>query len=164
MHFEYEITVDDYVASQVLYYKLKLGRKWTKRTITWFLLGFVLFAFAWTERSSSCDPILLAIIGVSCIYCGVRSLFPARYLRRAYHTANLAGKKYNADVNEDGFEVAADFCTWRIRWPGVKLKGEDQQVFILYSGSTLFMFGKNYLDGEQQQELRRLAGLPTPSR
>jgi hypothetical protein len=30
---------------------------------------------------------------------------------------------------------------------------------MLYSGGSIFIFGKKYLNEEQQQELRKLAGL-----
>jgi hypothetical protein len=93
------------------------------------------------------------------IYYGVGNFFPARHFRRAFHGAGLAGKKFKADVNEDGFEVTGDVCSWRIRWPGVQLKGEDERVIMLSSGGTIFMFGKKYLNNEQIQELRRLSGL-----
>jgi len=93
------------------------------------------------------------------IYSAVASLFPARYFRRAYLESDLAGKSFNADVGEDGFEVTGDQCSWRVRWPGVRVKGENEQVFMLYSHGTMFIFGKKYLNSEQQEHLRRLSGL-----
>lgn len=103
---------------------------------------------------------LLAAIGVWWIYAGIASLFLARHFRRAYQGAEVAGKRFTADVNEDGFEVKGEFCTWRVQWAGVRRKGEDTQVFMFYSQGTVFMFGKKYLSIEQQQELRRLSGIP----
>ncbi len=159
MHFEYEITADDYVGSQLLYYRLSLGSKLAKRIATWVLAGLFFLAVGWTERSSEWELILLTVVGGWCIYCGFRSAFPASYFRRAYEGADLAGKRFKADIDKDGFEVEGDLCAWRVRWPGVKLKGENERVFILFAANTIFMFGKNYLDEGQQQELRRLSGL-----
>lgn len=67
---------------------------------------------------------------------------------------------FSADVNENGFEIKGEFCDWRVRWPGVILKGEDKQVFIFVSGGTIFIFGTKFLNGEQQKDLRKLSGLP----
>ena len=74
----------------------------------------------------------------------------------------MAGKKYQAEMNEDGFEVNEDLRGWRVRWSGVQLKGESELVFILRSQGTIFMFGKRYLNSDQQRELRKLSGLPEP--
>jgi hypothetical protein len=74
----------------------------------------------------------------------------------------LAGKKFQAEVNEEGFEVVGDLRSWRVQWAGVSLKGENEHAFVLYSVGTVFMFGKKYLAAEQQQELRRLAALAAP--
>jgi hypothetical protein len=42
---------------------------------------------------------------------------------------------------------------------GVRGKAENEQVFMLHSHGTLFMFGKEYLDAEQREQLRKLSGL-----
>jgi hypothetical protein len=159
MHFEYEIPPDEFVASQLLYYKLSRGRKRILNAVGSTLLGLLLIVVAWDERAVDSVPFLLAILGAWFIYMGVVWSFPSKYFRRAYQKGELAGKKYQADLNQDGFEVAGDLRSWRVRWEGVRLKGENEQVFILYSAGTLFMFGKKYLSNEQQQELRRLSGL-----
>jgi hypothetical protein len=121
--------------------------------------GYHLVAFAWSEWSLNWTPALLALIGAWWIYSAVVSLFPTRYFRRAYPKSELAGKRFKADVGEDGFEVTGDQCSWRIRWSGVREKGENEQLFMLYSHGTLFVFGKEYLNSEQQEHLRRLSGL-----
>ena len=159
MHFEYEITADEYVASQLLYYKLSGGRKHSERAVQWILAGIIFVAVAWDERSLKWAPILVALIGIWWIYSAVASLFPARYFRRVYSKSDLAGKRFKADVNEDGFEVTGDVCSWRVRWPGVGVKGENERVFMLYSHGTMFMFGKKFLSSEQQDELRRLSDM-----
>ena len=51
MHFEYEITADQFVASQLLYYKLSGGRKHRERAVQWILAGIILVAIAWSEWS-----------------------------------------------------------------------------------------------------------------
>jgi hypothetical protein len=164
MHFEYEITVDEFVASQLLYFELSLGRKRVERAVQWFIAGFLFIAVGWFERSATWEPILVGSVGALCLYRGIRDLFKSRYFRRAYLTAGMDGKKFKADLNEDGFEVTGDLCRWRIRWPGVQLKGENERVFMLYAANTIFMFGKKYLNNEQEQELRRLSRLQASPR
>jgi hypothetical protein len=73
--------------------------------------------------------------------------------------SELAGKTFRADLNEDGFDVAGDTCSWRVKWQGVRWNGENERVFMLYSQGTVFIFGKQYLTTEQQTELRSLSGL-----
>jgi hypothetical protein len=164
MHFEYEIRPDEFVASQLLYLKLSSGRKHRERTVQWILVGIIFIAIAWNEWSLKWTPILVALIGAWWIYSAVASLFPARHFRRAYSKSDLAGKGFRADVGEDGFEVTGDVCSWRVRWSGVCVKGENEQVFMLYSHGTMFMFGKKFLSSEQKEELRRLSGLMPPER
>jgi hypothetical protein len=163
MQFEYEITADEYVASQVLYFKLSLGRKRVERGVYWILAGLIFIAVGWTGRSPNWAPILVVVVGAWWLYCGVANFFPAMHFRRAYGKAGMAGKRFKADLNEDGLEVTGELCSWRIRWAGVHLKGENEQVFMLYAANTIFAFGKKYLNNEQEQELRRLSGLQAPN-
>jgi hypothetical protein len=128
MHFEYEITPDLFVASQLLYYKLGSGRKHRERAFQWILAGVILAAIAWREWSVNWTSISLALIGAWWIYSAVKSLFLAPHYRRAYSKTDLAGKRFKADVAEDGFEVTGDECSWRVRWPGVRLKGENERL------------------------------------
>ena len=159
MQFHYEITADDYVACQLLHWKLTLGRKRRERILTWFLFSFSLLGVGWIERALSWAPVLVSIVGAFCIVSGFAALFPGRYLRRAYSHAHLDGKRFVADVNGDGFELAEEFCNWRVQWSAVHLKGENERAFILCSYGTIFMFGKKYLTADQQEELRKLSGL-----
>jgi hypothetical protein len=160
MEFEYEITADQFVASQFLYHKLTDGRKHRQSAVQWILAGILLLAVAWIERPClNWTDLVLTLIAVWWIYAGLVSLFPARHFRRAYFTSDLVGKRFKANVGEEGFEVTGDDCSWRVRWPGVRVKGEDAQIFMLYSHGTIFVFGKNHLNGEQQERLRRLSGL-----
>jgi hypothetical protein len=159
MHFEYEITADDFVASQLLYLKLSGGRKRVERVVNSFLAALIFMSTAWTERSHDLSPFLLAIAGAWCIYYGAVSLFPSRYFRRAYRKSYVAGKRYAAEITEEGFEVTGDLRSWRVQWPGVRLKGENEHVFVFSSYATLFMFGKKYLSSTQQQQLRKVSGL-----
>lgn len=146
-------------ASQLLYYKLGGGRKHRERAVQWILAGVILVAIAWSEWSLNWTPILLALIGIWWICSAGKSLFLTRYYRREYPKSDLAGKRFMADVGEEDFEVTGDECSWRVRWAGVRLKGENEQVFMLQSYGTLFIFGKEYLSTEQQEDLRRLSGL-----
>ena len=159
MNFEYEIGADEFVASQLLYHKLSGGRKRIERGVFWILAGLLCIAVAWTEWSHNWGPILAALSGALCIYSGFVTFFPATYFRRAYPRSLVVDKRFKADVTEDGFEVTGESCSWHIRWPGVQFKGENEQVFMLYSHGTIFMFGKKYLSSEQQQQLRKLSGL-----
>jgi hypothetical protein len=164
MRFEYEITPDEFAASQLLYYRLSGGRKWVEHAVGWIIAGLALIFIAWDERFVDTAQILLAAIGAWWIYCGVARFFPAWYFRRAYPKSDFAGKKFTVDANEDGFEVTADLYSWRVRWPGVRLKAENERVFMFYSQGTIFMFGKRFLTSEQQQELRMLSGAISQSK
>ena len=159
MNFEYEIGADEFVASQLLYDKLRRGRKRIELAVYSILAGLVCVVIAWNEWSHNWAPILLALVGASWIYSGAVGLFPAWYCRRAYPKSEVAGRSFKADVSEKGFEVTGDLCSRQVQWPGVRLKGENEQVFMLYSSGTIFMFGKKYLSSEQQQYLRKLSGL-----
>lgn len=169
LHFEYEIPPDEYVAAQLLYYKL-LGRERRRASAAfWILLGatFVVMAFnsrppAWArfDASATLPLVLLAAVGIWWMYAGVRILFPARYFRRAYRSFEFAGKSFSANVDEGGFQIAGEFFEWRVKWPGVRLKAEDRRVFMFLAGGTIYIFGKKFLSGEQQEQLRKLSGLP----
>jgi hypothetical protein len=122
-------------------------------------VGSFLIAVAWNERALKDVLVLLAIVGALCIYAGIASFFPAVHFRRAYPKLEMAGRRFKADMCEEGLEVTDDVCTWRVRWPGVRFKGENERIFMLYAANTIFMFGKKYLNSEQQIELRKLSGL-----
>ena len=159
MRFEYEITADEYAAGQLLYQELSRGRRRFVDAACWILAGLALIAIAWDGRVVDWAPIVLVGMGTICIYSGAVNLFPMRYFRRKYPDAELTGKRFEADVSEDGFEESGDYRSSRVQWRGVRLKGENDRVFMLYSGGSIFIFGKKYLNEEQQQELRKLAGL-----
>lgn len=164
MRFEYEITVDDFVAAQLLYYRLSEGRKQIERAFVWIVGGLFFCLVAWDEGHLSWAILLLAAIGIWWIWAGLVGLFPRWWFRRGYRESGLAGKRYRAEVCEEGFEVTGDVCTWRVRWQGAQVKGENKRVFVFYGANTIFIFGKKYLTGDQQEELRRLSGIsPTPA-
>jgi hypothetical protein len=159
MHFEYEIGPEEFVRSQVLYFKLSSGRK-RARGIAVAILGGLLFIFAAFSRTNfGWDDFFLILLALWWLYAGFQKLLPGPFYRRAYKSADLAGKKFKADVNDAGFEVSGEDCAWRVQWTGVRLKAEDERVFMICSTGTIFMFGRKYLTNEQQQEFRRLAGL-----
>src|ERR1700730_11395918 len=126
MNFEYEIPAEEYVASQLLCHRLKGGRKRIERAIYSILAGILCVAVAWNQWSHNWASILLALIGASWIYSGFVSFFPTTYFRRAYPRSEVVGKKFKAEVNDEGFEVTGDLCSWRVRWPGVQFKGENE--------------------------------------
>jgi hypothetical protein len=162
MHFEYEITADDFVAGQILYNRLNRGSRRLRlrdNPIAWILIGIFVILVAWSEGHLNWAPLLITALGAWLIYAGLVSLFPARYYRRLYRKTEMWGKKYIAEINDDGLEVTADACSWRAAWAGVKVKGENEKVFIAYSANTIFIFGKQYLNASQQQELRTLISI-----
>ncbi len=82
MQFEYEIPADEFVASQVLFYKLNGGRKRVEHAVGWIVGGLALIFVAWNERFLDSAQVILAAIGAWWIYSGTASFFPARYFRR----------------------------------------------------------------------------------
>ena len=55
---------------------------------------------------------------------------------------DLAGKKHHAEIDENGFSVDGDSCSWRVLWTEVLFKGEDNRVFMFNAKGSLFIFGK----------------------
>jgi hypothetical protein len=160
MQFEYEISVEEYVAAVTLYHKLSARRvRLYENPLVWILVGVFLVAVAWQEKTFNWGPALLILFGIWWIFAGLVSLFPARYFRKTFQKQESWGNRFKADLDEDGFAVEADLCAWRVRWQGVKVKGEDDLVFMFYSANTVFSFGKRFLDTSQQEELRRLSGI-----
>lgn len=161
MEFEYEISAEDYAAASILYYRLSRKRA---ANGGWFLAGTFLLVIGLIERERGLSPILLGAIGVWWIWAGVARVFPGdslrRHYRKYYQHLKLEGKKYRASLNEDGFQVVGDHSSWNNRWTDVSPKGEDNRIFMLFAHGVLFIFAKRYLPDEQQQALRRLAGLP----
>ncbi len=117
--------------------------------------------FGWPE-------FLLAVTSPLWCYAGVSSLFPGvfkKYLQTCLSRITSAcAKGFRAAMNQSGFEVTEDSCSWRVQWPAVTMRSEDVKVFLLCSYGSMFIFGKRYLTGEQQQELRVLSGLGPPPR
>lgn len=160
MNFEYKITVDEYAAAQSLYHRMNGGRKRVHNAIVWILAGAFLAIVAWNQRPPDWAQFLLAAIGARVIYAGIMGLLlPPRYFRRHYAASELIDKTFKAEVTWDGFEVAGDMCSWRVQWQGIRLRGEDKRVFMFCSFGTIFMFGKQYMTNEQQENLRSLSGL-----
>jgi hypothetical protein len=160
MQFEYEISVDEYVAAVALYHKLSGRRvRLHENPIVWIAVGVFFILVAWQEKTFNWGPVLLTLLGIWWIFAGFMGLFPTKHFRRTYQEAEFWGDRFKADLDEDGFGVEADLCAWRVRWRGVKVKGEDDLVFMFYSANTVFSFGKRFLDESQQEELRRLSGM-----
>jgi hypothetical protein len=130
----------------------------------YFIFGGLLLIVGFVERERGMSPLLLVAFGALMIWLGVVSFFPRlssrRNYRRHYRELGIEGKEYQADVTEEGLNIAGDETTWRREWADISSKGEDRQLFMLYSRGTLFIFAKRYLTDEQQRELRSLAGLP----
>jgi hypothetical protein len=157
MQFDYEIPVEEYTAGQVLYYKACAKGRLVKRALSWVLLGLFSVFIAASRWVVDWAPILLLLTGALFIYWGIVSLFPRRHYRRHYPESGLAGTSYHAELDEHGFSVKGDGCSWRVLWTDVLFKGEDNRVLMLSGEGTIFVFGKKYLTDDQQKEIRRLA-------
>jgi len=151
--------VDEFAAAQLLYYKAQSQSRLVKRAVGWMLLGVFFFLIA-VFRWAGFGPILLMLTGAWFICGGITSLFPTRHYRRAYPESGMPGKRYHAELDENGFSVAGDSCSWRVSWTEVSVKCEDQRVFLFTAKGTLFIFGKKYLTEEQQKDIRRFAAMP----
>lgn len=166
LQFQYEIPLDEYVAAQTLYYRSLDRTRHIGRAARWLIAGVGLVVIASNSSSLSWAPndswtswsvVLLAAIGIWWSYAGIRMLFPARHFRRAYRSFQFAGKSFKADMDENEFRIAGEFIEWRVKWPAVQTKSENERVFIFVAGGTIFIFGKKFLSSDQQQELRKLA-------
>lgn len=158
MQFEYEIPAEEYAAAQVLYYKTWSKGKVVKRACAYIVLGLFYVLIAIARWAPDWPPILVLFTGVLFIYAGTATLFPRRHYRRYYSQSDLVGKKYRAEIDESGFSVNGDGCSWRVLWTEALHKGEDNCVFMFCAKGTIFIFGQKYLTGEQQQMLRQFAG------
>ena len=160
MEFNYDIPVEEYAAAQALYYKAVHKGQHLKRALGWVFLGafFVLIAvFRWV---TDWQPILLLLTGAWFFYVAIGLLFPTRHFRKYYPESGLAGKNYHAEVDEHGFSVEGDGCSWRVPWTESRFRGEDERVFMFSGKGTIFIFGKKHLTHEQQNEIRQLAAMP----
>ena len=154
MQFDYEVPIEEYAAGQVLYYKARFKGLFVQRALLWIFLGLFFVLLVGFRQGTDLLRILFLIIAAYFVYIGVTHLFPTRYCRRYYPKSGLAGKVYHAEVDETGFSVIGDGCSWRVPWPEVRLKGEDPRVFMFTAKGTIFMFGKRYLTDEQQKAIR----------
>jgi hypothetical protein len=166
MQFEYEIGFEEYVAARHLSHRLSGRKRRVFRPALSFLTSFTFFLYAYSIRAARPMALLFVIIATIWLAAGLAYLLPvlsgrpALSSERAYRFSGVSGQRYRADVNEEGFRVESALRSWEVRWPAVRLKGEDDRIFLLRSGHTLFVFGKKYLDSDQQQELRRLCKFP----
>jgi hypothetical protein len=166
MQFEYEIGFEEYVAARHLSHRLRGRRRRLLRPALSFLTSATSLFYAYSIRATRPMALLFVLIATVWLAAGLAYLLPVLFGRpalsseRAYRFSGVAGHRYRADVNEEGFRIDSALRSWEVRWPAVGLKGEDDRIFLLRSGHTLFVFGKKYLDSDQQQELRKLCGLP----
>ena len=158
MQFEYEIPVEEYAAAQVLYYRAWSKGQIVKRACAFIVLGLFYVFIAFARWAPDWPPILVLFTGNVFIYLGIATLFPTSSYRRYYPKSDLVGKKFRAEIDESGFSVNGDGCSWRVLWTETLHKGEDNRVFMFSAKGTIFIFGKKYLTGDQQQTLRHFAG------
>jgi hypothetical protein len=158
MRFEYQIPMDVYVACQLLHYKVT-NPNHARDGLAWMALGSGFILVAWIEGRLGWAPVLLALTGAWFVYCAFGMLFLKRHYRRAYRSTNVAGETYIAEVRSDGFDVRHPSYSWSVQWSAVQVKAEADCALMLASECTIFMWGKQYLTEEQQEQIRLLAGL-----
>jgi hypothetical protein len=154
MQFNYEIPADEFIAAQIAFHTAKDKHRLIKRALGYMLLG-VVFGLSAIFRYPDLGPLLLLLSAAYFICVGIGNLFPQRLFRNAYQQSAVEGNRYQAELDESGFLVSGDSCSWRVAWNEVHLKGENKRVFIFYAKATIFIFGKKYLTDEQQREIRR---------
>lgn len=157
MQFDYEVPIEEYAAGQVLYAKARSKGVFVQQVLLWTSLAVFFVLLVASRFGADWLRILFLLIAAYFFFFGIRFLFPTRYFRRHYPKSGLAGKNYHAELDEDGFSVIGDACHWRIRWPEVRLKGEDNLVFMFTGKGTIFIFGKKYLTDEQQRTIRQFS-------
>ena len=154
MQFNYEIPADEFVAAQIVLHTAKDKSRLVKRALGYTLLGVFVGVIA-LFRYPDLGPLILLVVAAQYIYTGIINLFPQRHFRKGYPQSELAGKSYQAELDEEGFLVSGDSTSWRVPWSEVHIKGENKRVFMFYAKATLFIFGKKYLSDEQQRDIRR---------
>jgi len=162
MHFDYEISLEDYSAGMAAFTTSRLRANLIKlqdNPVAWIFLGLLLIVIAWEHHTVDWAPLIIACTGAWLLYAGGRVFFPKRYLTGHYDMSALKGQKFSADIGVDGFETGNELQKSHVLWAAVKLKGENKRAFVLYTGSNLHIFPKCYLSSEQQEEFRRLSGL-----
>jgi hypothetical protein len=159
MQFSYEISVDEYSAAQTLYYKACTKRQPFTAGLGWTFVGLLFLSIAVFGWVADWAHFLLLLTGGWFTYGGIAGLHVKRHYHKFYRAAGLAGKKYQVELDGDGFFVNGDGCNWRVQWPEVLFKGEDNRVFMFSAKGTLFIFGKKYVTGEQQEVIRQYAAL-----
>jgi hypothetical protein len=159
MQFEYEISVEDYAAAQVLYHKACVKGQFVSRPLAWGLFGLFFVLIAILRWETDWAPVLVLLTGGWFIYCAITMAFPMRHYRKFYPLSGLAGKKYHAELDANGLSVNGDGCSWRVPWAETLLKGEDKGIFMLCGKGTIFIFAKKYLTDEQQREIRGFAAI-----
>jgi hypothetical protein len=159
MQFDYEISADEYAAAQTLYYRVYRKGKLFQWALGRVFLGLFFVLIGVPEWAVDWGPILLLLTGIWFIHGGIISLFPTSYYRSAYPESRLAGKKYHAELDKNGFSVTGDSCSWRVLWTEAPLKGENKCVFMFSAKGALFIFGKQYLTDEQQNDMRQFAAI-----
>ena len=156
MRFDYEVPIEEYAAGQVLYIKKARSKGvFVQQALLWISLGVFFVLLVGFRFGAGWLRILFLVIAACFFFIGTRCLFPIHYFRRHYPKSGLVGKKYQAELDEGGFSVIGDACNWRVPWPEVLAKGEDDLVFMFTGKGTVFIFGKKYLTEEQQETIRR---------
>lgn len=156
MRFEYEVGIGEYVSGSLAYWKLIDRRSRFERGVLWTMAGATLIVTAWFGNPLV-RSVLATVVGAWLIYeGGLRNFFPQSYLGRHYAVADLAGRKFTAEIDEHALQIETANWGWRVPWDGVRQKAENDRVFMIYSFGTMFILGKRYLGPEQQREIRRL--------
>jgi hypothetical protein len=153
MQFNYEIPADEFVAAQIAVHTARNKHRLIKRALGYTILGVVVGLVA-LFRYPDLGPVLLLLVAANYICVGITNMFPHRYFRKGYPQSELEGKSYQAELDESGFLVSGDSCSWRVAWREVRSKAENKRVFIFCAKGDIFIFGKKYLTEEQQKYIR----------
>jgi len=159
MQFDYEIGLDEHSAAQMLYHKACTKRQPFTEGLAWAFVGIICLSIAVFNWVADWVHLLILLTGVWFTYGAIAGLLVKRHYRKFYRASGLAGKRYQAELDGNGFSVRGDGCLWRVQWPDILFKGEDKRVFMFSAKGTLFIFGKKYVPVEQQQVIRQYAAL-----
>ena len=160
VEFSYEITKQDYAAANLLFSRLSGHRE---KAMWSLFFGVLLTALPFFQDSPKVLFALGSLIGLWFLFRGIRGIFPNIGLGRYYQVQQLENEPYKAVVTQDGINVEGSLQGWKVKWPALTLRGENDKLFLLYCYPTVFIFGKRFLSNDQQGELRKLAGLRDPS-
>jgi hypothetical protein len=160
VEFEYEINADDFASGMTLYQKKVGGFRYR---LAYILIGTALILLPIVVRhnnGSEIDaPWFTIAFGIVFLCCGIATLFYSSRVRRTYGNSEIASQRYNAVLTENGVDVSGPNRHWQFGWTVVKIRAENETLFIFSDTSVVFIFAKRYLTSEQMAQVRQLGKL-----